>query len=249
MHILMLITFHDWDDTPMAATQAAACSKGDVQIWRAAIACDPGRMQEILSCLSRDELDRAARFLTENPRLEFLRGRHILRCLLAARLAVGPDRLIFGYGPYGKPFLRSPVTVQDLHFNISHSGGQIVIALCNGRRVGVDIERVVSEADWLSVARTQYSVAEVSYLMSLPMEQRASAFYRLWTCKEAFLKATGQGLNDNIAEIEVRLHPGQDPELKAPPSAANDHRTWLIRTIPLPAGYEGTVVVEESLTY
>lgn len=209
---------------------------------------DPLHVREISTCLSWDEKDRASRYLTEESQLEFIYGRSILRQLIGVWLGAEPATLIFGYGPEGKPFLQSPHTVESLQFNLSHSNGRFVIALCEGRRVGVDIERIRYEMDWLVVARRYYSSDELSYLLSIPEEQRASAFFRMWTCKEAFLKATGQGLIDHMAGIQVRLHSGLDPELKVSALVACDHRKWLVRSIPLPPGYAGALVAEEMVS-
>jgi len=205
-------------------------------------------VREISTCLSWDEKDRASRYLTEESQLEFIFGRSILRHVIGMWLGVEPTSLIFGYGPEGKPFLQSPNTEEALQFNLSHSHGRLVIALCEGRSVGVDIERIQCEMDWLPVARRYYSSDELGYLLSLPVEQRASAFFSVWTCKEAFLKATGQGLIDHMAGIQVRLHSGLDPELQVSPLVACDHRNWLARSIPLPPGYAGTLVAEEMVS-
>jgi 4'-phosphopantetheinyl transferase len=88
----------------------------------------------------------------------------------------------------------------------------------------------------------------LGYLLTVPVDQRASAFFRMWTCKEAFLKATGQGLIDHMAGIQVRLHSGLDPELQLSPLVACDHRNWLVRSIPLPQGYVGTLVAEKMVS-
>jgi 4'-phosphopantetheinyl transferase len=243
----MQIIFHDWDDVSTALPPATFGSKGNVQIWRAVLPNDPLRVREISNCLSRDEKDRASCYLTEESQREFLYGRSVLRHLLGMWAGVEPGALMFGYGPGGKPFLQFPQTEVALQFNLSHSSGRLVIALSEGRSVGVDIERVRCEMDWLPVARRCFSSEELESLLTLPVEQRVSDFFKVWTCKEAFLKATGQGLIENMADIQVRLHSGLDPELQASPFAGCDPRKWLMRTIPLPAGFAGTLAVEELL--
>jgi 4'-phosphopantetheinyl transferase len=149
----MDIEFHDWRDIPEDQASAAGCGRGRLQIWTSVMPVDLDCIKEISTCLSRDERDRASRYLTEESQLEFLFGRSVLRHVIGVWLGVEPASLIFGYGPKGKPFLQFPSVAEALQFNLSHSHGRFVIALCEGRSVGVDIERIECEMDWLPVAR------------------------------------------------------------------------------------------------
>jgi 4'-phosphopantetheinyl transferase len=178
--------------------------------------------------------------------LEFLFGRSLLRHLLGVRTKTAPEQLTFGYGAWGKPYLKSPATAEHVQFNISHSNGQLILALCDNRRVGVDIERIRSEMDWLLVARQYFSPTEVDALLSFPPDLQAAAFFKVWTCKEAYLKATGLGLTGSLPDIEVILSPGREPELRTSQSAVGDDRKWKLQSLPLGKGYVGALVFEDS---
>jgi 4'-phosphopantetheinyl transferase len=77
----------------------------------------------------------------------------------------------------------------------------------NGRELGVDIERVRPLNDMHSIARNSFSAAESQDLFSLPSELQTGAFFKCWTRKEAFIKATGEGLSYALDQVQVTVHP------------------------------------------
>jgi len=113
-----------------------------------------------------------------------------MRRLLASRLGVRPEALVFQTGPHGKPFL----TKIDcpFSFNLSHSDDLAVLAISDVD-VGVDIERMGSLQE--GVADIFFSSDENRMIAAMAPGERALAFYRCWTAKEAVLKALGAGLS------------------------------------------------------
>jgi 4'-phosphopantetheinyl transferase len=82
-------------------------------------------------------------------------------------------------------------------FSIAHTQGMVVCAVCRQGetvRVGVDVESVVRTAQMLRIARRYFAPTEASYLAALTDTARPQAFFRLWTLKEAYLKAYGRGI-------------------------------------------------------
>lgn len=94
-------------------------------------------------------------------------------------------------------------TLGTLHFNISHSGE---VALCGvaDREIGVDVGQLKYHDDIERVARHFVSADEVRSLDALPMTDRAHFFFRTWVRKEAYVKATGEGLARDMASFTVR---------------------------------------------
>jgi len=213
-------------------------------VWIAQLPADPARLTTLAACLSPDELERAARFLAEEPRRQFLFARAVLRELLGECLDLAPAALVFGYEPRGKPFLHLPAAGRELHFNLSHTDRHVAIAWSRGRRVGVDIESFHRLDDWMPVAERVLSTAELRNLYGLPEPLRRAAFFKAWTCKEAYLKATGEGLSDALQAIEVSVVPGEAPRLLAAPGGPEAVRQWAIHSVPMPAGMAGAVVFE-----
>jgi len=163
-----------------------------VHVWRARIDHLPNDLE---LCLSDEEKARAERFHREEDRNRFIAGRAILRKILADCLDRADEpsgrMLRFGYGTYGKPFLLDD---PQLRFNVSHSEDLIVVAATRAGDVGVDIERQRLMKDMEGVVRLIFNDAERAAIFACPPETRPMVFYRIWTRKEALIKAMGSGL-------------------------------------------------------
>ena len=125
------------------------------------------------------------------------RGGRCARCW-GRRWGAGRKKVGFRYGAHGKPQLAG----SPLHFNISHSGDLALIALAHVE-LGVDVE-LPRPRRTDAIARRFYAPGEVERLFAIEdAAARADAFFRLWTCKEAFLKVTGEGLSRSTQSYEI----------------------------------------------
>ena len=112
---------------------------GDVHLWRVGLDVPDPALCRLRGMLSEEEMQRSERFRFPVLQRRFAAGRGALRAILAGYLSMEPERLKFGYSAYGKPFLlNSPA---DIEFNLSHSGGLMVAAVCRDWPIGVDIEK------------------------------------------------------------------------------------------------------------
>jgi 4'-phosphopantetheinyl transferase len=118
-------------------------------------------------------------------------SRALARYLIAEVTQQEPESLRFSTNEYGKPFL---VGLPDIHFNLSHSHGVAVCALCRGAAVGVDVEDVGRHTD-LSIAGRFFSPAEADLVSKAPDSEKRALFFDIWTLKEAYIKAVGKGLS------------------------------------------------------
>lgn len=187
----------------------------EAHLWLAeADSFEPPRLDEFRALLSSDEIERLLRFKVEPARREFLVAHGLLRELLGAYLAVDPASIRFFRGSHGKPGLAFPEN-SDLCFSLSHSHGRILVALSRGRALGVDIERhnpAVPETPGL--LGTIFTGAERRELESLPAALRLRGFFCAWTRKEAYIKATGEGLSADLQSFSVSLDPRAAAVLK-----------------------------------
>lgn len=151
--------------------------------------------------LSRDELDRAARFKTDVARDRFVARRRVLRQVLASELEIDPRRVTFRYGPYGKPSVCDPASA--IEFSVSHAGDVSAIAVSRSGRIGVDIELAGSAGRPDALARVCLSRREFRQYWALPAEEREDFVLRSWTAKEAYLKGVGVGLSVALSDIDV----------------------------------------------
>jgi 4'-phosphopantetheinyl transferase len=166
--------------------------------------------------LNEDERIVAARYHFEKDRQRYVVQHGILRKLLCRYLNVTNADLVFSYNPSKKPYLGGALT-NKCFFNISHTKGELLIALGN-ISLGADIEKVNTGFDYADVAGQWFSANEVDFINNSinPTE----AFYLLWTRKEALLKACGTGIDDNLP-----LMPALDGRHQLPSGYDNTH--WL----------------------
>lgn len=167
-----------------------------LHVWRIVLSDAPGAA----SLLSPDETGRAERLRHGAVRQRFVRARTALRRLLGRYLEVHGGDISFVYGPAGKPAVEGDAR---LAFNLSHSGG---LALCavSGPRValGVDIEAMRTLRDAGKLAERHFSPAELNGWSRLSEPERLPGFYRVWTRKEALLKAAGEGLARPLERVD-----------------------------------------------
>ncbi len=188
--------------------------------------------------LNGDERARAGRFLNEGHASRFVIGRGGLRLRLARYMNIPPAEIAFTYGPHGKPLL---VGAKAPHFNLAHSDGEVVLAVCHEQAVGIDIERG-HRPDGDIVGRF-FSVAENHAWQFLPEAERERAFFRAWTAKEALLKALGVGLSVPLSDFSVLISAHEPLRLLSAPAGAPPPSNWsLLEFAPAP-GYFGTLAV------
>jgi 4'-phosphopantetheinyl transferase len=189
------------------------------------------------SLLSKDERERAASFHFDIHRSRYVAARAKLRLLLAGYLGRRADDLTFVYGINGKPELDG----KPLHFNVSHSEAGGLFAFTCTAPVGVDLERVRALPDMLQIARRFFSPAEAAAILEVPEEERTTAFFRIWTRKEAFIKATGEGLSCPLDCFDVS--PGEPPAVLRVAGDSAAPKAWTLHHIAPAAGYLGAVAI------
>jgi 4'-phosphopantetheinyl transferase len=179
-----------------------------------------GRPDDVLS---DEEKGRASRFHLDRDRDRYRSGRTLLRLLLAGYLGVEPGAVPIIYRARGKPGLGG---ARDIDFNLAHSEGVAVVAVTDGRPVGVDIERLRSGFAGKGIAEALFTPAEVVALRQLPAAEQEAAFLVCWTRKEAFVKAKGGGLSIPLDAFTVTITAGEAPSLSWSADAASDLSEW-----------------------
>ena len=179
--------------------------QNDVHIWLASLYVT-SRVSDVLhQNLSSEEDERAGRFVFTRDRRNFIVARGILRDILAKYLDCQPKQIHFDYEPYGKPRISLSEITARLEFNLSHSSGFLVLAVADGRKVGIDIERVRSLPDLEQIASHAFSSHEQKELSTFTGEEKPHGFFRCWTRKEAYLKARGDGLSIPLDTFDMSL--------------------------------------------
>ena len=193
--------------------------------------------------LSADERARATRFRSPHDRDRFIVSKAMLRSVLGRYLNIAPEQVSFRYGEHGKPDLAPGQTTEDLTFNLTHAGGIALCVVALGRRVGIDLERKRGGLPLQQIAGQFFSPMELGQWETLPAAERDEAFFRLWTRKEAFIKALGSGLAAPLHAIHVALEPGEPAAvLSVPPG--EDARRWLLTDLSVEPGYAAALCIE-----
>ncbi len=196
--------------------------------------------------LSNEELGRAARFRFEEPRQRFAACRMTLRRLLASCCGCPPKAVPLRYGDHGKPelsFSDFESTVPRMEFSVSHSGDLGLIGLTVGSAVGVDVEECNPAVKTLRLAQRFFAPSEAAELANLPVEKQLAGFYRGWTCKEAYLKATGRGMSLSLSSFCVAIDPAQSASLLSVVDQPTEPERWMIQSLELASGYAAAVMV------
>jgi len=228
-----------------------------VQIWTAHLeSFSPAEIEELGALLDPAEQTRAARFHFARDRRHYVASRGLLRRLLGAALELPAPELVFEYGAQGKPDLAagsSPDRI--LGFNLAHSAGWAMFALAWDREIGIDLEsatRLKRDSNALpGLAARVLSPRELAIWQALPDDAaRDAAFLRAWTRKEAYVKATGKGLFDELGNIEVALDaaaPESSLTLRSIPQEGEIMRLWALHDISAPDGFSAALAVEQKM--
>jgi 4'-phosphopantetheinyl transferase len=222
----------------------ASLSEGEVHVWCLSLDRPPEETALFFSLLSGDERARAERFSFEEHRDQFAVGRGLLRDLLSGYLGEAPSRIAFAYGPQGKPALAGAKGGRSVEFNLSHSGDMAVYAFSRGRRLGIDVERVRPMPDENHFADRFFSPAESSLVRSLSGGRKLAAFFTIWTCKEAILKASGDGLARHLNQTEVLLSEGRPVQLTRVDGDSDRAALWRLKTFAPVPGYRAALAAE-----
>jgi 4'-phosphopantetheinyl transferase len=155
-------------------------------------ACDAAAL--LWPLLDEAEQSRAARFHFEPDRDAYVAAHALLRLMLSREADVAPHNWRLRVLPGGKPQIDPSHGCDDLRFSLSHTRGMVACAVGRRHDLGVDVEQCDPAFPAPEMARTLFAPPEIERLADVPPAERNTIFYRLWTLKEAYLKAIGQGI-------------------------------------------------------
>jgi len=201
----------------LAPPERLALTDGCVHVWLADLDLLADRVASFLASLSPEEQNRANRFRLELARSRFVVARGILRGLLAKYMDRPSGEIEIETNTFGKPFVKG-----DLGFNLSHSSSLAVFAFIRNGDIGVDVEQIRADVEYLDIARDNFDEQTFQALQVASKERQLEEFFWQWTSKEALVKAMGKGLAE-ATRIEMDL-------LTQPPShqAARSAPKWRL---------------------
>jgi 4'-phosphopantetheinyl transferase len=201
------------DFTPQCERVPTSSEEADLELWRIHLNPPPEQLPAAVALLSADERARRDRFKIEAVKRRFAIARASMRQLLAKAAGRDPRDIRFDYGPQGKPSIARAGNPGDIRFNLSHSGDTAVLAVTVGREVGVDVERLRDNVDFQKLARRFFSPVEAATLNRLAGDDLKRRFFRIWTAKEAYIKAVGLGLRIPLDQFAFQISENDAPRL------------------------------------
>ena len=216
----------------------------EIHVWSASLVQPENVVANLTELLSDDEKARANRFYFAKDRAHFIVGRGLLRKFLGNYLGLDPAWVAFDYGPFGKPALKAGEITHTLQFNLSHSNGLALYAFGWNRALGIDVEYVRAMANEDDFAAQIFSASESALIASLAGDQKRRAFFKIWTCKEAFFKASGDGLTRPIDQAEIAIDAEENARLV---SIAGDRKQalgWRLKTFQPGINYQAALAFQ-----
>ncbi len=194
-----------WERPPVKLS----ISRPELHIWRVDLNNVSYPFKDFISLLSPEEIERSECFVFDRDRYRYrYQVTHSMkRLILANYLNCDPQCLRFEVGSYGKPALAKLRNLLNIQFNISHSRDLILIAITMEDSVGVDVEYYDKKRSIEGLGEIIFSPLEKLFFSALNnQEGKKRAFFRCWTRKEAYLKAIGIGLTQDLTSISVDLN-------------------------------------------
>jgi len=236
----------DWP----ACVKTPTLSGGALHVWLIPTDQSEAVQNQAYSSLGPDEKARADRFRVMHARQQYIIAHATLRSLLADYQQTQARDLRFIEGKRGKPVLDTSQHPAPLHFNLSHSGEYALLGLCRDHALGVDIEQEHEIRDAPGLIKRFFTTTESRQLERLSGAALLGRFYRLWTCKEALLKAEGVGITGGLdgfaidleqtLPVSTRWHKTKDTHVWSNPD-------WALTELQLPDSYAGAVACDASV--
>lgn len=229
-----------WERGPTSPTLA----KEDVHVWCGSLDQPAPDVHRFGHVLSSAEQTRAGRFHFERHRRRYIISQGQLRIILGRYLGIPPGDVQFRQGPRGKPELAETPGAGPLRFNMSHSNELALFAVARGRSVGIDIESLRPMPDAERIVGRYFAEREIEDFQNLAPSERLEGFFNCWTRKEAYLKATGEGLYLPLAGFAVTLAPGVPAHLLHVEGGAQEAERWSMQELCPAPGYVAAIAVE-----
>ena len=229
-------TEHDWPITPLESLRGQAHALPHLAIWRIALDASLALEELLLDAshpLSSEEVVRARRYVRDRDGSLWAQSRCATRRILGAHANLPPSDLRFELSPRGKPALDARHRLEHrLDFNLSHSGtfGLLGVYISHDDgpiQLGVDTERISTRRDLHAIARRVFSAREREALRRAGGErEQVTCFHAIWTQKEAYIKAVGEGMHLPLESFDVSPDLRRAKVLEARHEGAIDPGSW-----------------------
>ncbi|WP_406187898.1 4'-phosphopantetheinyl transferase family protein [Streptomyces sp. NBC_01006] len=176
-------------------------------------------------------------------RFRFVASRLAVRYTAAAALGTDPAKLDLSYKPGGRPYLRG---LDQIDLSLTHTDDLIAVGISRNGRIGIDTEPADRRLAFSLLQNQVCTEAERAALAALPEAEQTAGMLRLWTLKEAYTKALGQGLRMGFSEFGFAAGGTGDTGLLAPDGTPAAHGEWAFGTYPVLGRYLVSVACHDA---
>lgn len=214
-----------------------------IQIW----SCFLDQTEQIVSgcysILSNEEKSRAGKLKFTELRNRWVLSRGVLRLLLSNYYNCSPKEMKFIFNEFSKPLLSKVLNGNEISFNLAHSDNLAVYIFSQNRRIGIDLEKTQDLADMEALTELFLNEYEKKWYNKISLANRKEIFYRIWTCKEAYIKAIGKGFSFSPNKIVLEFNSKQELFFKEI-TGDNDFETWKIVEFETNPNFVSSAVIE-----
>ena len=217
--------------------------ENEIHIWNYTLKPDKKLAEFYFDNLTEEEKDKAEKIIIKEVKYRNILSRVITKKILANYLDKKLNRIHYCYNRFGKPGLSSEINPMNLNFNISHSGDLGIIAISKNNPVGIDIEQILELNDLDNLMDLIFTESEIKQIDLLDHFDKTKMFYKIWTAKEAFVKAIGQGLSFPVKNIELEINHLENISIKYIKKFPDSLNDWQLLSFVPEENYISTLAV------
>ena len=215
----------------------------ELEIWHGKVSAEDAHYQAHWRILDDAEQTHAGKIKNALLHKRYVETHGRLRNLLAQTLKQPPEKIRIKKAEHGKPYLAD---YPELAFNLSHSADRLMLALGWQCQLGVDIEVCKQRISLSGLVDKCFAEEEAAYWAELPESQKNQEFYRFWTRKEAFVKATGHGIALGLNCCVI--NPENPTEFLRVPELCGLASAWQVLDIDLGDGIYSALVADKKFS-
>ena len=200
-----------------------------IHLWTTAYddISDEQLLKHYFNLLNEAEVNKLGRFRFPKDQRQYLITRALLKTVLSLyHTDVQKTDWVFSYSPKGKPDIANQSLLNPVQFNLAHTDGMVVLAISKQTQVGIDVENLDRSGAFDDIANRYFSEKETAAIANLPLEKKHKRFFELWTLKESYVKAVGQGLSIPLDQISFELDQSENIQFMIDSNLGDSTRHW-----------------------
>lgn len=216
----------------------------EAHIWSYSLDPEAVNIEPYKILLSPKEVIQKNKYITQTLRDKYTISRGGLRLILSKYLSISSKAIDFSYSKFGKPSIISSQNTENVFFNLSHSGGLALCIVSSILGVGVDVELRKPMQDVLDIAKLVCTEEEYQILLNDGEKNLQKNFYRIWTRKEALVKALGVGLSCSLDCLSVTFLETDSPKLLKLNWREESPTGWYLGDLDIQGNYTGAYAIK-----